>query len=73
MPACSFCGENVSKGTGKIYVKKDGKRLDFCSSKCEKNMIILKKNPRKYKWSAFYDAAVKKDRVKEVETKEVEE
>jgi large subunit ribosomal protein L24e len=41
MAVCDFCKRQITKGTGMIYVKKDGKKLDFCSSKCEKNMIVL--------------------------------
>ncbi len=51
---CSFCGEEIEPGTGKIYVRKDGKVLHFCSRKCEKNMIVLKRNPRKLKWTKYY-------------------
>jgi len=50
MARCDFCKQQIPRGTGKIYVKKDGKKFDFCSSKCEKNMIQLgRKNPR---WGA---------------------
>ncbi len=48
---CSFCKENINKGTGKIYVQKTGKILYFCSSKCEKNMLKLKRKPRTTKWT----------------------
>ncbi len=51
---CSFCGEEIEPGTGKIYVRKDGKILHFCSRKCEKNMVVLKRNPRKLKWTKYY-------------------
>ncbi len=33
-----------------MFVKVDGKVLYFCSSKCERNMLELKRNPRKIKW-----------------------
>ena len=48
---CSFCGVNIEKGTGKIFVRKTGKVLYFCSNKCEKNMIKLGRKPRKIKWT----------------------
>ncbi|NOY10645.1 MAG: 50S ribosomal protein L24e [Archaeoglobi archaeon] len=51
---CSFCGEEIEPGTGKIYVRRDGKILHFCSRKCEKNMVVLKRNPRKLKWTKYY-------------------
>ncbi len=54
MAKCSFCGENIEKGTGKIYVKKDGKILHFCSNKCEKNMLKLKRKASYLKWTKFY-------------------
>jgi large subunit ribosomal protein L24e len=37
-------------GTGKMFVKKDGSTLFFCSSKCEKNMLKLGRSPRNVKW-----------------------
>ena len=51
---CSFCKQNINKGTGKIYVQKTGKTLNFCSSKCEKNMLKLKRKPRTTKWTQEY-------------------
>lgn len=54
MANCSFCGISIPKGTGKIYVKKEGKVLDFCSTKCEKNMIKLNRKPRNIKWTSEY-------------------
>ncbi|MBW2999817.1 50S ribosomal protein L24e [Candidatus Woesearchaeota archaeon] len=52
MVKCSFCGHPIEKGTGKMFVKKDGKILYFCSNKCEKNMFKLKRKSRKVKWTA---------------------
>jgi len=51
MAKCSFCGINIPAGTGKLFVKKDAKKLYFCSSKCEKNMIKLKRKPLDTKWT----------------------
>ncbi len=51
---CSFCGYEIEPGTGKMVVRKDGKILYFCSRKCEKNMLELKRNPRKLKWTKYY-------------------
>lgn len=59
MAKCDFCGEHISKGTGKIFVKKDGKVLDFCSNKCEKNMLVLKRKPRTTKWTNEYQEVKK--------------
>ena len=41
-------------GTGKMYIKKDGKTLWFCTSKCEKNMLKLNRKPRTTKWTGEF-------------------
>ncbi|AGK62211.1 LSU ribosomal protein L24E [Archaeoglobus sulfaticallidus PM70-1] len=51
---CSFCGYEIEVGTGKMYVRRDGRVFYFCSGKCEKNMLKLKRNPRKLKWTKKY-------------------
>lgn len=50
MASCSFCGEKIAKGTGKMFVFTTGKVFHFCSSKCEKNMLKLKRKARNLKW-----------------------
>ncbi len=47
---CSFCNKELEQGTGKMFVKADGSVFYFCTSKCEKNMLKLKRNPRKVEW-----------------------
>lgn len=54
MVKCSFCGCNVERGTGKIFVETDGKIFNFCSKKCEKNMFKLKRKARTLKWTEYY-------------------
>ncbi len=51
MPKCTFCGNNIENGTGKIYVQKDAKILYFCSMKCEKNHIKLGRKFLETRWS----------------------
>ena len=48
---CSFCGRPVPKGSGTMLAKNDGTVLWFCSSKCKKNALVLKRDPRKVKWT----------------------
>jgi len=55
MANCSFCGKSIREGTGKVFVKVDGKVLPFCSNKCEKNLLKLKRKPRNFKWTKFYE------------------
>jgi large subunit ribosomal protein L24e len=54
MAKCSFCGTQMEKGTGKMYVLKEGKVLNFCSMKCEKNQLKLKRKARTLKWTNEY-------------------
>jgi large subunit ribosomal protein L24e len=49
---CSFCDKEIEPGSGKIYAKKDGTVYYFCSSKCEKNMMKLRRVPRRVEWAS---------------------
>lgn len=49
---CSFCNQEIEPGTGLMYVKNDGTILRFCSSKCRKNMLKLKRVSRQLKWAS---------------------
>ncbi len=51
---CSFCGYEIEPGTGKMYVRRDGRVFYFCSGKCEKNMLKLRRKARKLKWTKHY-------------------
>jgi large subunit ribosomal protein L24e len=62
MAKCTFCGNNIKKGTGMIYVKKDAKILNFCSKKCEKNLLKLGRKPIKTRWSSKYEKHTKKEK-----------
>jgi large subunit ribosomal protein L24e len=48
---CTFCGNQLEPGTGKMYVKKDGSVMYFCSSKCQNNQK-LGRVPRRVEWTA---------------------
>lgn len=50
MVECTFCSCKIEQGTGKMLVKNDGKIIYFCSSKCEKNMMKLGRDPKKVTW-----------------------
>jgi large subunit ribosomal protein L24e len=51
---CSFCGNEIEPGTGKLFVKKDGTVFNFCKNKCQKNMLDLGRVPRRVRWSKYY-------------------
>jgi large subunit ribosomal protein L24e len=59
MAKCTFCKTDIPNGTGKMFVKVTGKVLWFCTRKCEKNMLKLKRNPAKYKWASKVKIAKK--------------
>ncbi|MBR9690851.1 50S ribosomal protein L24e [Candidatus Woesearchaeota archaeon] len=61
---CSFCRNEIEKSTGKMYVKADGKIFYFCSGRCEKNMLKLKRKPRETKWTQEYQDIKKGSGVK---------
>jgi large subunit ribosomal protein L24e len=47
----------MRKGTGKMFVKRDGTIFYFCSSKCEKN-FNLGRDPKKIKWTKRKKASI---------------
>lgn len=53
--ACTFCGQDIEPGTGKMYVKKDGTKYNFCSNKCQKNMVQLKRVNRNVRWTTHFE------------------
>ena len=61
MVKCTFCGKSIEKGTGKIFVYTSGKVINFCTNKCEKNMLKLKRKPITVKWTQEYRKEHKKD------------
>ncbi len=52
---CVFCGKDIEPGTGSMFVRsKDGSVLWFCSNKCKKNYLVLRRKPRYTKWTKYY-------------------
>ncbi len=51
MVKCSFCANEMERGTGKMFVKVDSTTYFFCSTKCEKNMLKLRRIPRNVSWT----------------------
>jgi large subunit ribosomal protein L24e len=52
---CTFCGDEIEPGTGRMYIKKDGVVFNFCSSKCFKNMVVLGRVPRRTTWTRYFE------------------
>ena len=70
---CTFCGDEIEPGTGKLFVKNDGTALNFCSSKCQKNMLELNRVPRRTRWSSKYEKHVMAEVKRKQEEKKEEE
>ena len=72
MPRCTFCGLTIEKGTGKMFVYTSGRVANFCSTKCEKNLLKLKRKPLKTKWTevARKEKSVRKETAKVTKKKE---
>ncbi len=44
---CSYCSTEITKGTGMMYVHRTGAINYFCSRRCFRNMIGLKRTLNK--------------------------
>ncbi|MGC8572099.1 MAG: 50S ribosomal protein L24e [Candidatus Micrarchaeia archaeon] len=44
---CSYCGAEIKKGTGIMYVHKNGDINYFCSNTCYKNSIVMRRKINK--------------------------
>ena len=64
MPKCTFCGRSIPKGTGKMFVYSSGKIDYFCSMKCEKNTLKLKRKPVLVRWTEKFRQEHQKKEVK---------
>jgi len=68
MARCSFCGILIEKGTGLMFVKTDGHVFNFCSRKCEKNLLKLGRKPRTTRWTVEYMKEKKETKAAEKKT-----
>lgn len=50
MVQCTFCKDQIKPGRGVTFVEISGKIHHFCGSKCKKNLLHLKRDPKKVKW-----------------------
>lgn len=51
MVKCSFCGNEIAKGTGMMYVKDDASMFYFDRRKCRVSLLKFHRNPRKVRWT----------------------
>ena len=72
MVKCNFCGKDEETFKGTHLIKNDGTVSYFCSSKCQKNALNLKRDSRKIRWTESFHATREKAKVKAEEAKVVE-
>ncbi|MHA2272179.1 MAG: 50S ribosomal protein L24e [Candidatus Hodarchaeales archaeon] len=51
---CNFCGHEIEPGTGSMYVR-GNQVLIFCSRRCRRSLIEMKRDPRRWKWTKKYE------------------
>jgi large subunit ribosomal protein L24e len=54
MTKCVFCGKEESPYKGVHLIKNDGSTSFFCSSKCRRNALNLKRDKNKLKWTEAF-------------------
>lgn len=61
---CSFCEKEIESGKGTMYIKANGTLFYFCSSKCKKNTLTLKRKGKDHKWTTAYKEFIQKQEKK---------
>ncbi|MCX8158776.1 MAG: 50S ribosomal protein L24e [Candidatus Pacearchaeota archaeon] len=54
MTKCVFCGKESEPFKGVHLICNDGTIKFYCSSKCRRNALKLKRDKRRLKWTKFY-------------------
>ncbi len=54
MVKCVFCGHEEPIFKGLHLIQSDGSISYYCSSKCRKNALKLKRDKRRLKWTSAY-------------------
>lgn len=54
MTKCNFCGSEESPYKGIYQIKNDGSTSFFCSSKCRKNSLNLKRDKKRIRWTEAF-------------------
>lgn len=72
MVKCVFCGKEEHAFKGVHFINNDGSVNFFCSKKCRKNTMKLKRDRRGLKWTAAYHEERKKKVDKEAKRVKME-
>ncbi len=74
MVKCTFCGKEEIQVRGIHLITNEGSILYFCSSKCRKNALKLKRDKRKIKWTEEHRITLRKSQARHAkEKKQAEE
>jgi len=65
---CNFSGFKIYPGHGIRYVRNDNKAFTFVDNKCE-SYFLMKRNPRRIRWTQVYRRMHKKGSVEEAAKK----
>ncbi len=57
---CTFCGNEIEPGTGRMFIRRDGTVLNYCTNKCTKNHLKLGRVPRRVRWTRHYDSSARR-------------
>ena len=64
MTKCVFCGKDESPHKGLHLVTNTGDMKYFCSSKCRRSALNLKRDKRKVRWTEAFHEVREKARAK---------
>ncbi len=56
MPRCSFCKQTYEFPRGLTLILNDGNIMYFCSSKCKKNALELRRDNKRVRWISKAEA-----------------
>jgi large subunit ribosomal protein L24e len=62
MTKCVFCGKDENPHNGSHLIKNSGTIDYFCSNKCRKNSLKLKRDKRKIRWTEAFHITREKAR-----------
>ena len=64
MPKCSFCKKQYEIPRGLTIVMNDNSVKYFCSSKCRKNSLKLKRDKNRVRWTNYFrDSKLEKNKI----------
>ncbi|RMD67664.1 hypothetical protein D6817_00930 [Candidatus Pacearchaeota archaeon] len=64
MTKCSFCGKEERPFRGVHLIKNTGAVVYFCSSKCRRNALKLKRDKKKVRWTEAFHERREKSRAR---------